>query len=60
MNAASIVILILILAAVGAAIYAHYKQKKSGKCSCGCDGCQYRGSCSTENSKFKEQNSDHS
>ena len=55
MNAASIVILILILAAVGAAIYAHYKQKKSGKCSCGCDGCQYRGRCSTENSKNKEQ-----
>ena len=50
MNAASIVILILILAAVGAAIYAHYKQKKSGKCSCGCDGCQFRNECG-KNSK---------
>ena len=55
MNAASIIILLLILTAVGAAIYARYKQKKSGKCSCGCEGCQFRSTCSTERTKNKEQ-----
>ena len=55
MNAASIIILIVIVTAVAAAIYARYKQRKSGKCSCGCGGCQFRSTCSTENSKNKEQ-----
>ena len=48
MNTASIIILIVILAAVAAAIYARYKQRKSGKCSCGCESCQFKDACSND------------
>ena len=48
MNTASIIILIVIVTAVAAAIYARYKQRKSGKCSCGCGGCQFRDDCHKE------------
>lgn len=39
MNAASIIILIVVAIAVSIAGYVTYKRNKQGKCSCGCSNC---------------------
>ena len=46
-NIATVIVLLLVAAAVGFAIYIMIKNKKAGKSSCGCDcaGCPNAGSC---------------
>ena len=46
-NIATIIVVLLVAAAVGFAIYIMIKNKKAGKSSCGCNcaGCPNAGSC---------------
>ena len=39
MSAADWIIILIIAAAAGLALRSIIKRKKSGKCSCGCEGC---------------------
>ena len=45
MNVSDILILLGVACAVAAAVISMRRRKKTGKCSCGCDGCSNRGIC---------------
>lgn len=45
MNLASVLILIVVLAAVAAALWGWFRSGRKSSCGCGCEGCAMKDSC---------------